>query len=390
MSKRSLAAKMTDYDVLIAGGGPVGSALALALRSACSVAVLEARAGRSPPSAPRPIALSHGSRLILERLGAWEALQPVTPIARIHISQRGGFGQAELDCEEAGLPALGYVVDYNRLAQGLSQLAAGACKYFAGASVLTLGAGPDAARVRCRLHRASRQFSARLVALADGGMVAGVANVRTRDYRQAALTAEITSASPHRNVAYERFTAEGPLALLPCGKRLALVWSTSPSRAQQLCGMPEHEFLDHLQREFGRRLGAFEASSPRVWFPLSLKVTGPLPISRAVVLGNAAQTLHPVAGQGFNLGLRDAWELSDAIRTRPVEEIGGAAMLAAYAARRRIDRGGGIWFTDTLVRLFSNEIAPLRIARGLGLAVLGAIPPAKDFVVRRMTFGARG
>jgi 2-octaprenyl-6-methoxyphenol hydroxylase len=108
------------------------------------------------------------------------------------------------------------------------------------------------------------------------------------------------------------------------------------------------------------------------------------------VLGNAAQTLHPVAGQGFNLGLRDAWELADIIRAVAIEEIGGAAMLAAYAARRRIDRGGGIWFTDTVVRLFSNDLAPLRLARGLGLVLLGAVPPAKDFVVRRMTFGARG
>lgn len=389
-SKRSSAADVADYDVLIAGGGPVGSALALALSGVCSVAVLEARPEGSGSSAARPIALSHGSRLILERLGAWEGLQPATPIARIHISQCGGFGQAELDCEEARLPALGYVVDYNRLTQVLSQLAAGGCDYVGGASVLTLGAGPDAAHVTCRVGTASRQFSARLVALADGGAVAHLAKVRTREYHQAALTAEITSARPHRNVAYERFTAEGPLALLPSGERLALVWSTRPSRAQALCSMPEREFLQHLQRAFGQRLGAFAAAGPRVRHPLALQVTGPLPISRAIVLGNAAQTLHPVAGQGFNLGLRDAWELADVVQAAATGEIGAAAMLAAYAARRRIDRAGGIWFTDALVRIFSNDLAPLRLARGLGLAVLGALPPAKDFVVRRMTFGARG
>ena len=302
-SKHSSAAGMADHDVLIAGGGPVGCALALALRGVCSVAVLEARPEGSASSAARPIALSHGSRLILERLGAWEALQPATPITRIHISQRGGFGQAELDCEEAQLPALGYVVDYNRLTQILSQLAAGSCDYVGGASVLTLGAGPDAARVTFQAGAASRQFSARLVALADGGMVARIARVRTREYRQAALTSEITSARPHRNVAYERFTSEGPLALLPSGERMALVWSTHPSHAQELCTMPEREFLQQLQRAFGQRLGALEAAGPRVSHPLALRVTGPLPISRAVVLGNAAQTLHPVAGQGFNLNL---------------------------------------------------------------------------------------
>ena len=389
-SKHSSAAGMADHDVLIAGGGPVGCALALALRGVCSVAVLEARPEGSASSAARPIALSHGSRLILERLGAWEALQPATPITRIHISQRGGFGQAELDCEEAQLPALGYVVDYNRLTQILSQLAAGSCDYVGGASVLTLGAGPDAARVTFQAGAASRQFSARLVALADGGMVARIARVRTREYRQAALTSEITSARPHRNVAYERFTSEGPLALLPSGERMALVWSTHPSHAQELCTMPEREFLQQLQRAFGQRLGALEAAGPRVSHPLALRVTGPLPISRAVVLGNAAQTLHPVAGQGFNLGLRDAWELADVARAVAIEEIGGAAMLSAYAARRKIDRGGGIWFTDALVRLFSNDVGPLKLARGLGLALLGALPPAKDLVVRRMTFGARG
>ena len=381
---------MADYDVVIAGGGPVGSALALALRGTCSVAVLEARPAGTAPSDPRPIALSHGSRLILERLGAWDALQPATPIARIHISQRGGFGQAELDAEEARLPALGYVVDYNRLAQMLSQRAAAACDYFGGASVLTLGAGADVARTTCQVGPTSRQFSARLVAIADGGMVARVARVRTRDYGQAALTAEVTSARPHRNIAYERFTPDGPLALLPSGERLALIWSINPSHAQKLCAMTEREFLQQLQRAFGQRLGAFEAAGPRTSHPLALKVAGPLPISRAVVLGNAAQTLHPVAGQGFNLGLRDAWELADVGNAVAIEEIGGAAMLATFAARRRIDRGGGIWFTDALVRVFSNDLGPLKFARGLGLAFLGALPPAKDLLVRRMTFGACG
>ncbi len=381
---------MPDYDVLIAGGGPVGAALALALRGGCSVALLEARAEGAMPSDPRPIALSHGSRLILERLGVWEALQPATPIARIHISQRGGFGQVELDAQEAGLPALGYVVDYSRLAGQLSKLLPGVCDYFGGASVLTLGARPDAACVDYQLGTTASRATARLVAVADGGALAGVTQARTRDYHQVAVTAQVASARPHRNVAYERFTPEGPLALLPSGERLALVWSTAPARAQQLCMMPENEFLQNLQRAFGQRLGAFEATSPRASYPLTLKTAASLPMSRALALGNAAQTLHPVAGQGFNLGLRDAWELASTINAAAREEIGAPPMLAAYAARRRLDRGGGVWFTDILVRLFSNDIGPLKLARGLGLALLGVVPPAKNFVVRRMTFGARG
>lgn len=381
---------MADYDVLIAGGGPVGAALALALRDRCAVALLEARIGGAISGDMRPIALSHGSRLILERLGVWDRLQPATPIMRIHISQRGGFGQVELDHREAALPALGYVVDYSRLAGRLLEQLAGACKHIHGSSVLTLAGGPDSAGVDYQCGETVAQATARLVAIADGGGLAAVAKARTHDYRQAAVTAQVASARAHRNVAYERFTPEGPLALLPSGERLAVVWSTTPERAQQLCMMEEHEFLDNLQRAFGQRLGAFEASGPRAWYPLALKVAAKLPISRAVALGNAAQTLHPVAGQGFNLGLRDAWELASLVKAAAREDIGAPSMLAAYAAERRLDRAGGVGFTDLLVRLFSNDIGPLRLARGLGLALLGAMPPAKNFVVRRMTFGARG
>lgn len=380
---------MPDYDVLIAGGGPVGAALALALRG-CSVALLEARPEDAAPLDPRPIALSHGSKLILERLGVWDLLQPATPIARIHISQRGGFGQVELDQREAGLPALGYVVDYGRLARQLSARLPSACHYLRGASALTINAEADAACVEYRLADAVVRSTARLVAVADGGALKGFARARTHDYHQAAVTAEVVTSRPHRNIAYERFTPEGPLALLPSGERLALVWSTRPTRAQELCVMAEHEFLANLQQAFGQRLGSFEAAGSRACFPLALKVTEGPPVSRTVMIGNAAQTLHPVAGQGFNLGLRDAWELASAVNSAASCEIGAPSMLATFAARRRIDRGGGIWFTDILVRLFSNDVGPLKLARGIGLALLGAVPPAKDFVVRRMTFGARG
>lgn len=381
---------MADHDVLIVGGGPVGAALALALRGSCSVALLEARMEGTNPTDTRPIALSHGSRLILERLGVWEGLQPATPIMRIHISQRGGFGQVELDHQEADLPALGYVVDYSRLTRELSKQLPGACQRIGGASVLTLAGDSESARVDYQAGKSPASATARLVAIAEGGGLAGTTKARVHDYRQAAVTALVASARAHHNVAYERFTPEGPLALLPSGERLGLVWSTTPARAQQLCMMQEHEFLENLQRAFGQRLGAFESSGPRAWYPLTLKVAARPPISRAIALGNAAQTLHPVAGQGFNLGLRDAWELAVAVKATPNEDIGAPAMLAAYAAQRRLDRTGGIWFTDVLVRLFSNDIAPLKLARGLGLALLGAMPPAKDFVVRRMTFGARG
>lgn len=380
---------MPDYDVLIAGGGPVGAAAALAL-GGCGLAVglVEARAPQAAQADPRPIALSHGSRLILERLGVWERLQPATPIERIHISQRGGFGRAQLDAAEAGLPALGYVVDYGELAAVLT----GALESRDGCHVIRAAVNSvhgDRDAAHAHFDSDNGQASARLLVLAEGGALTA-ARMRTRDYHQSVVTARVASATPHRNVAYERFTPEGPLALLPMGERLALVWTTTPARAQQLCELPDPEFLEALQNAFGSRLGAFSQAGARTSFPLALKVATRMTEPRRVALGNAAQTLHPVAGQGLNLGLRDAWELAETVRVCGRDEIGAPAQLQAYESRRRIDRGGGIRFTDALVRLFSNDVAPLKLARGLGLAALGAVPPVKDFVVRRMTFGTRG
>ena len=379
---------MADYDVLIIGGGPVGAALALALRgSGLALGLLEARAPGAAAEA-RPIALSHGSRLILERLGVWERLACPTPIRRIHVSQRGGFGRVELDARQAGVPALGYVLDYGRisdvLARALETGGVDLIRVTAGA----LEPGTDAAAVVIDAASAGRA-SARLLAVADGGALP-VARLRVRDYGQAAVSARVSCSLPHQNVAYERFTPEGPLALLPMGEALALVWTTAPERARQLCALTEAGFLARLQESFGNRLGGFNTASSRAWFPLALKVADRIADPRTVVVGNAAQMLHPVAGQGLNLGLRDAWELAALLRDCDRVHIGSPELIRAYSARRRLDRGGGILFTDSLVRLFSNELAALRLARGLGLAALGVIPPARDFLARRMIFGARG
>jgi len=381
---------MADYDVLVVGGGPVGAALTLALRgTGLAVGLLEARAPQAAAD-PRPIALSHGSRLILERLGVWERLAPATPILRIHVSQCGGFGRAELDAREARLPALGYVLDYGRLAVAFARaLEAEGGSQPIRATASAFEAGSAAAVVRFSVGGDTGHASTRLLAVADGGALP-VTPVRTREYGQAAVTARVTCGAPHQNVAYERFTPEGPLAILPDGDALALVWTTTPEHAQELCALTETGFLAQLQRSFGSRLGIFKSAGGRAWYPLVLKVAAHIAEPRMVVLGNAAQTLHPVAGQGLNLGLRDAWELAAMLRDYDRAEIGGPRQILAYAARRRLDRGGGILFTDTLVRLFSNEFASLRLARGLGLAVLGVVPPARDFVVRRMTFGTRG
>jgi 2-octaprenyl-6-methoxyphenol hydroxylase len=383
---------MADYDVLIAGGGPVGGALALALReSGLKLAVLETRAPDATREDPRPLALSHGTRLILERLGVWQALGPVDPIARIHVSHRGGFGRVMLDATTVGLPALGYVLDYTRLATVVADaLRGGWCDCLMGTAVSGVRTEADAAVVDLDAEGGARQSTARLLVIADGGTQLGGDDMRAVDYRQAAVTARVASTAMHEDVAYERFTPEGPLALLPAGPKLALVWTTGLPQAQQLCAAPEAEFLAELQQAFGGRLGRFTAAEKRASFPLVLRIARQVGVPRVIRIGNAAQTLHPVAGQGLNLGLRDAWELATEVQRCRHEDIGAAGLLRSYAARRRLDRGGGIWFTHSLVRIFSRDLAPLRLARGAGLAALAAVPPAQDFLVRRMTFGARG
>lgn len=384
------ARRMIDFDVLIVGGGPVGASLALALHgSELAVGRIEARAGHGAADA-RPIALSYGSRLLLERLGVWEKLAHATPIERIHISQRGGFGRVGLDARASRLPALGYVVDYGALTGAFGRALEESDKaHLIQATVSALEAGKDATIVRFSAAGVARHARARLLVVADGGALP-VTHMRVHDYGQAAVTARVSCAEPHHNVAYERFTPEGPLALLPAGKGVALVWTTRPAHARELCELPEASFLERLQAGFGNRLGSFTAAGSRAWHPLVLKVAAHIAEPRMVVVGNAAQTLHPVAGQGLNLGLRDAWELAALLRDCRRADVGGSALIRAYTARRRLDRTGGILFTDMLVRLFSNELAPLGWARGLGLAALGAFPPARDFIARRMIFGARG
>lgn len=383
-------------DIVIVGGGPVGSALALALQDCgLRIVLLEARAAGGGDA--RPLALSYGSRLILERLGAWPVLAATaTPIRNIHVSQRGGFGRVGLAAAEAGFPELGYVVDYGRVAQALAQAAAATSAQCLTGARVTATHGDDPARVAYEYGGERRELTAALVALADGGAV-GVAATETIDYQQCAVTARVVSERPHNNTAYERFTAHGPLALLPdsknedetAGNGWALVWTTTPDHARRLCAMAPDIFLTELRAAFGGRAGDFSAVSGRAAHPLQRRRAQPA-ADHIVLIGNAAQTLHPVAGQGFNLGLRDAWELAGQISGRSTLVLGSRAWLDAYQARRRVDRSAGIGFTHALVELFSNDLPPLRLLRGTGLALLGCMPPLKNFLVRRMTFGARG
>jgi 2-octaprenyl-6-methoxyphenol hydroxylase len=356
------------------------------------VVLLEARGSGAAAEDRRSIALSHGSRLILERLGVWSALAAAAiPIHRISITQQRGFGRTELSSDEAGVPALGYVAGYTALQHALAgALEQSTVRVRPGCAVRAISGDANVAVATVDAAGAQQQLAARLIAIADGGAELNSAQVKTRDYAQSALVCDVASEQPHQNRAFERFTPEGPLALLPTARGWSLVWTAQPEHAQQLAVLDDAEFCRRLHATFGGAVGAFIAAGRRQVFPLALKYATAPVAPRTLLIGNAAQTLHPVAGQGFNLGLRDAWELSRAIIAHGESDPGSSELLNEYFSQRRFDRTATILFTDSLIRLFCKDIPLLNGARGLGLAALGAIPPAKNFLVRRMMFGARG
>jgi 2-octaprenyl-6-methoxyphenol hydroxylase len=379
-----------SFDILIAGGGPVGAAAALGLSgSGLKLALVEAGAAGSASDDTRTIALSRGSQLILERLGIWPALAAAaTPITRICVSQQGGFGRAELTADEAKVPALGYVAGYATLQQLLSgALESAGVHVLSGAQVKSIEG--DAARAVATLDH-GRRLRARLIAIADGGTHLKLAHVRTRDYHQSALVCNVVSEQSHQNRAFERFTPEGPLALLPLARGWSLVWTVRSRRAQELAALDERDFCARLQAAFGNAVGDFTAAGERRVFALVLRYALKPVAPRTLLIGNAAQTLHPVAGQGFNLGLRDAWELTRAIVARGADDPGAHELLSAYFSQRRFDRIATILFTDSLIRLFCKDIPLLNGLRGCGLAAFDATSSAKNFLARRMMFGVRG
>src|SRR3954464_10865260 len=339
-------------DVLIRGAGPVGCTAALALRQAgLSVALYDPQLAAP---AFRPLALSYASRLIFERLGVWRSLS-VTPIERILVSQAGAFGRTRLEAAEAGVPALGYQTDYAVL---LGTLRAALAE--------TLVA--QAAEARCIVH-------------AEGAP----AEMPGKRYDHEVLVALLRTDPPAANTAYERFTDQGPLALLPLAGRYALIWSLRPERARHLAQARERECVSELARLVPTSAGRVVAAEARTVQVPTLKVRRVRASGNEVYIGNAAQTLHPVAGQGLNLGLRDAWDLAQALSR--ASDVGDPRTLARFVASRRLDAGSAIRITDFLASGFSS--ARFRAARGVALAALDLLPGPRRFFARRMIFGAR-
>jgi 2-octaprenyl-6-methoxyphenol hydroxylase len=398
-----------SFDVAIVGGGMVGATLGVALAPLnLRVALIEAiphNAASQPSFDERTTALSNGSRRILETLGVWPSLSAqATAIRKIHVSDQGRFGFARIDAAEQGLAAMGYVVPNRALGNALwSRLEESrGLKVFCPAQVSKVTAHDQAVAIEITEPGAkigtlgvATVIDAKLIVAADGAQSAvrsafGI-EADVRDYEQTAVITTVLPQRFHDNVAYERFTPSGPLALLPLdGGRCTLVLTLTKDAAQAALAWSDEEFLAEVQRRFGFRLGRFLKVGRRVPYPLALTQATRTSAPRCVIIGNAAQGLHPVAGMGFNLGLRDVASLAELIAERAGQDAdaGSRELLAEYDAWRSADRGGVIGFTDGLVRIFSNPLSSVRGLRNLGLLAFDLLPPAKAALSRLSTGGS--
>lgn len=388
-----------DADIIIVGGGLVGGCLALALAgTSLRVCMLEAQSDEERLAAPagrRALALAWGTATTLNQLAVWTAIAPhASPIRHIHVSDRGHFGKTRLHADQEGVEALGYVVAARHVEHAVSEAllrleAEGRLQWMRPARVMGCSADARAAHLSVMAESESHTLSASLVVAADGGnstvrKLLGISQ-KIRDYGQSALVFEISTQRDHEQTAYERFTATGPLACLPLGrKRCSIVWTLDPEVAEHLQGLKDDAFRDRFQRAFGFWLGRVELASSRHLFPLTLVQAESMVAERTLLIGNAMHQLHPVAGQGFNLGLRDAAQLAEhlAVRQSFGEDPGAEDFIRLYARARADDMGQVIGFTDTLVRLFSTSAVPVALLRNIGLFALDILPPAKRLLAR--------
>lgn len=383
------------HDVLIVGGGLVGASLACALNgSGLNVALAEASAGQAqqaPSFDERNLALARASRNALTALGVWKRMTSrPSPIERIHISSRGDFGAVRLTASDYGLDAFGAVVVARELGAALEARLAelDSVVRYRPARVTGLEQGPDRVLVSMQTPRGDERIATRLIVAADGTESAvrthvGI-KVERHDYAQTLFVSTVQCERAHAQVAYERFTENGPVALLPLAAQLMGSICTVPaSQADATAALDDEGYREFLQQRFGWRLGRLQRVGKRSAYALQRVCANALTAERAVVVGNAAQTLHPIGAQGFNLGLRDALTLAEelAFAHRDGRDPGDATGLERYARRRQVDRDATLEFSDGLVRLFSNRFRPLRALRSLGLLALDRVPGLSDDLV---------
>ena len=383
------------FDVIIAGGGLAGNCLALALNgSGLRIALIEANTRAQMLGSDlgdRALALAAGTAATLETLGIWEGIHAkATAITDIHVSDRGHFGKVRLSARKQNVPALGYVTTARDIEGHIADLVdKTTITQFCPARLVGLMSDENLVNVSIKYREESLCLSAKLLVGADGGnsSVRKLLDIpqHVSDYGQTALVTTVKSTLPNRNIAYERFTESGPLALLPVGKNhCAVVWTRSTDDADMLMSGSENDFLNALQACFGYRLGQLTLTAPRRAFPVSLIRAERMHSGRAIIIGNAVHQLHPVAGQGFNLGLRDVVQLADRILNQHErgEEIGSATFIHDYVEVRERDHRQTIGFTDALVRIFSNDWLAVAAARNIGLATLDHLPGAKSLLAR--------
>ncbi len=383
-----------DYDVIIVGGGLAGGCLAIALQqTGLKIAVVEAVSGEQRAKSgagDRALALASGTVKMLENLGVWQvAKSKATAIKNIHISDQGHFGKTRLSAQREAVEALGYVIVARDIEAHVADLLnQSGIDQICPARVIGLTSGADLAHLSLKRENESLNLSAKLVVGADGGQssVRKLLDIpqHITEYDQTAIVTTVKPEKNHQNTAYERFTSSGPLAMLPLSDTFAVVWTRTHDQANDLLTLSESRFLEQLQECFGYRLGELSLQAPRRSFPLSLVRAEKMIADRTVIIGNAVHQLHPVAGQGFNLGLRDVVQLAEMIieQHQANKDIGDAALLQAYAQSRQKDHDRVVNFTNSVVHIFSNEWLAVAAARNAGLTLLDHLPFAKTQLAR--------
>lgn len=384
-----------SFDIIIVGGGLAGNCLALALDgSGLKIAIIEANTREqllNSAMGDRALALAAGTATTLEELAIWQGIkEKATAITDIHVSDKGHFGKVRLSAQKQNVAALGYVIAARDIESHVAEMVDQTdITQICPARLVGLMSDDSAVNVSIKDKDDSLCLTAKLLVGADGGnsSVRKLLDIpqQVTEYGQTALVTTVKTTLPHRNVAYERFTESGPLAFLPIGKNLcSVVWTRSTEDADALMAGGESVFLEQLQQCFGYRLGRLNLTAPRHAFPVSLIRAERMQSGRAVIIGNAVHQLHPVAGQGFNLGLRDVVQLADKLLKKHGlgEDIGSATFLNDYVTAREQDHRNTITFTDTLVKLFSYDGLALAAARNIGLAALDHIPIAKTLFAR--------